>query len=248
MSNIVFSELRSQVQASGSSNVEEIVNYIDTVIAAAATKDTSIQQGEIEHILDFLTSKDAPTRLRKMAYTDALRLSKQWVERMKKKAGGVVETEADTKILKNYRSSGMKWVKLVGEAAFKREGALMSHCVANYFGKENTHIYSLRDSEGTPHCTIEVQGDKLESVNQIKGKGNGPIHPKYIKHVLDILLKKFKLPIRDSELSNLGYILDSEIMGMMDKDGIEYQFALIQGKKYLYKYTALKYPKGYAAP
>jgi hypothetical protein len=57
----------------------------------------------------------------------------------------------------------------------------MSHCVASYYGRD-TVIYSLRDSNNNPHCTIE-------DGNQIKGKGNGSVDPKYIDYVVKFLEK-----------------------------------------------------------
>ena len=57
---------------------------------------------------------------------------------------------------------GFKFVLLKSESAYAREGKIMSHCAASYFGR-NSKIYSLRDENNNPHCTIEED-------NQIKGK------------------------------------------------------------------------------
>lgn len=61
-------------------------------------------------------------------------------------------------------------------------------------GKE---IYSLRDADNMPHCTMERD-------QQIKGKGNGDIHPKYIDYVVRFL-EHMDMKVRDSEMEHLGY-------------------------------------------
>jgi hypothetical protein len=157
--------------------------------------------GEIEHILDFLNSDKAPNRLRKMSYEQAKKGSEQWIKTMNKQARDIVETEEDTEIEIDFED-GMRLVRLVGKEAFQREGKLMSHCVSSYHDKSDIKVYSLRDSKNNPHCTIEVVSSG--SVNQIKGKGNGSIHPNYIKYVMSTL-KHFGTDVRDSEMSNLGY-------------------------------------------
>ena len=157
--------------------------------------------GEIEHIIDFLNSDKAPERLRKMSYTQALKGSEQWVKTMNKQARNIVETEQDTKVEIDFKD-GMRLVKLVGKKAFQREGKLMSHCISSYYTNDNCKIYSLRDSKNNPHCTIEVMN--TGDVNQIKGKGNGSIHPNYIKYVM-ATLQHFGMNVRGSEMTNLGY-------------------------------------------
>lgn len=225
-------ELLNQVQK------EETKNYINTTIAARLRKYPETPQGEIEHILDYLESPNAPLRFLKMSYDEANRQAKLWVERMQKKAGGVVETEEDTKVILRSKRTGMKFVQLIGEAAFKREGALMSHCVASYYGKQGTKVYSLRDANNNPHCTIEVVGDN--QIQQIKGKGNGSIHPNYIKYIIKIL-KYFKLPVRPSELENLGYANYTEdYMKIFDQVYEDYKFITYEGKKYVYKHQNFK--------
>lgn len=158
---------------------------------------------EIEHIIDYLNSDKAPKRLKSMSYAEAKSNTKKWNDSLIKKAGNIVETDQDVKVLKRY-PNGFQFVRLKNKPAFEREGNLMRHCVASYHDKENVKIYSLRDSKNQPHCTIEVtQGDDLR-INQIKGKGNGEIHPEYIKFVLDFL-RIAKMEIRDTEMENLGY-------------------------------------------
>jgi len=228
----MIQELLAQVQK------QETKTYISTTIAAWLRKHPETPQGEVEHVLDYLESAKAPPRFLKMPYTVAKEQSKKWVEQQNKKSGGIVETDEDTKIIMISKKTGMRFVQLIGEAAFKREGLLMSHCVASYYGKSGTKVYSLRDSNNNPHCTIEVTGES--QVQQIKGKGNGSIHPNYIKYVLKIL-KYFKMPVRDSELSNLGYNYYSpEYMAYFDQCYKDYKYITFNNKKYVYAHQVLK--------
>ena len=157
--------------------------------------------GEIEHIIDWMNSTDAHPRCGRMTYDEARRAAVKWVKKLHKKGHHIKELEGDTETvltLGDYRVA-----KLVGEPAFKREGLLMSHCVASYYGRQNVEIYSVRDHLNNPHATIEVTRDQ---VLQIKGKGNGAIHPEYIHIVLKFLEEVTHLPIRGSEMRNLGYV------------------------------------------
>ena len=79
----------------------------------------------------------------------------------------------------------------------------MGHCVSSYFNNSSSNIYSLRDSRNMPHCTLELPEDAT-CFHQCKGKGNGPIHHKYINYILDTMVH-FGIDIRDSEMQNLGY-------------------------------------------
>lgn len=204
----MLQELKNQINMSHLTDNQEVKNevldFISRIVSSSQKKGKIIDQGKLEHIIDaFLAT--GRTKLRKMSYKDAVRLSEEWTASLNKKAANIIETEEDVKVLKRFKS-GMQWVRLVGKAAFEREGKLMSHCVGSYYEKSKEDkfaIYSLRDVNNMPHCTLEVAGK--DSINQIKGKGNGSIHPKYIKYVIDILTKHFKLPVRDSELENLGY-------------------------------------------
>lgn len=162
--------------------------------------------GEIEHILDYLGSGEAPTRLKKMSYSQAKNNAEKWNKAQTKKGKDIDEVPGiDTKVIKRWKD-GFTFVRLVSESSFKREGFMMSHCVASYYGKKDVRIYSLRDANNKPHCTMEiVLSENKEGVQQIKGKGNGHIHPHYITKILRVLTTFFKMPVKESEMENLGY-------------------------------------------
>jgi hypothetical protein len=207
----------------------EVQNWIRTVLAATIKKGTE-NQVEIEHILDFLASDKAPTRLKKMSYAQAKAATDKWNKTLIKKGEHIQESEADIKVLKRF-SDGFKLVELVGENAFKREGYLMRHCAGSYANRTNTKVLSLRDPLNMPHATFELQQDQM---NQIKGKGNGSIHPDYIKKVLAVL-KMFKVDVRSSEMENLGYIEVSDTVGtMLKKEFTGAKFLKIKDSEYFY--------------
>ena len=152
-------------------------------------------QTEIEHILDFLLSESSPQKLKKMSYEEAKKGAEKWTKSLQKK-GELKEKRGAVKTLKKW-SNGYRVVKLKTKESYEREGKLMGHCVASYFGKDD-EIYSLRDEKNFPHATFSRKSQ------QIKGKGNGKLIPKYVKYVVEFL-EFLGMEVRDSEMKNLGY-------------------------------------------
>lgn len=142
---------------------------------AAHLKTNAEDQTEIEHILDYMASDKRPKRISKMSYEQAKSNTDKWNKTLIKKGSAINEAPEDVETIKDF-GDGFKIVRLIGENAYKREGFLMRHCVADYYGRD-VEIYSLRDTNNNPHCTMEKD-------RQIKGKGNGPIHPKYIGYIV----------------------------------------------------------------
>lgn len=212
----------------------EVQSFITTTMKKHLDK---LTQGEAEHIIDYLNSDEAPTRLRRMSIQTAKEKASDWVERMNKKAQGIVETDQDTEVIQVF-ASGNKLVRLVGEAAYQREGLLMSHCVGSYYGKD-VEIYSIRDSKNNPHCTIEITRNSEAKINQVKGKGNGEIHPKYIADVLQALTG-LDMNIRSSEMQYLGYVmLSPEIQKDVDIYFNGAKYITFGGEQYMYKKSKL---------
>lgn len=219
----------------------EVIEFINNQIQARIKKGKSVSQGEAEHIIDYLRSEQAPKKLRKASYKDMKRKAEEWLESQKKKGAGVVETEEDVKIIRVF-DNGYRFVQLVSKAAFQREGNLMGHCVGSYHGRDGCEIYSLRDNENVPHCTLELLRSN-GSINQLKGKGNGPIHPKYISYVID-MCKELGMEIRESELKYLGYSQLSDIMwSIIDRTMKPAKELSFNGKRYLFKHSQLKLRK-----
>lgn len=185
-------------------------------------------QGEIEHILDYLVSDAAPSRLRSMSYEQAKRGAEKWVAALTKKGNDICETEQDVEVVTECACGNLRWVKLLSKRAYLREGRLMRHCVGSYYGKP-VSIYSLRDRQNQPHCTIEVD----EGVQQVKGRGNGSIHPKYVSAVLEFV-QQFGT-IRSSELRYMGYIeLPDVAWELIERRYTNIPTITYGGKRYLY--------------
>ncbi len=186
--------------ATGLGASAEVVEWCKTVLAAQVKKHGAAVE-EREHIIDYLISDSAPDRLRRMSYEQAKTAAQKWSEASQKKGRGIVETDEDIELFKDL-GDGTKIVKLLTKKAYEREGAMMRHCLGNY-APGSTTIYSLRDKNNEPHVTFEITkyGD---TVQQVKGKGNGLIHPRYIDPTL-IFLKSMGVEVRSSEMKNLGY-------------------------------------------
>ncbi len=151
--------------------------------------------GEFEHIIDYLIHKDFDD-LSWAGYDLLVEKSKKWTRLLNQNVLVIDEEYGkDIEVVYDFED-GYKFVKLVSQNAYTREGNMMSHCVGSYYGRD-VEIFSLRDSFNKPHCTIEK--DK-----QIKGKGNGIITDKYIDYIVSFL-EYTGMKVRDSEMKNLGY-------------------------------------------
>jgi hypothetical protein len=211
---------------------EEVMTWIKQTVGAAIKKNKQLDLAEMEHVLDYLVSDKAPNRLLKMSITQAKESAKKWSKTNQKKGANLVDTDKDISVLHEY-SDGTKIVKLLTESAYKREGFLMSHCLGGYSVKSDTEIYSYRDSKNMPHATLEVK--KTDGViNQIKGKGNGYIHPKYIQPIMDFLISIGQRP-RPSEMENLGYYhIDPSVLDLIKKvKGANITLTNLYGENYV---------------
>ncbi len=179
---------------------DEILQWLESA-AKRALKEDLVDIYALEHIIDWLNSNDAPSRLRKLSVKDAIRKSTQWTEANKKRGNSLKDKEDDLEVF--MKVDGFVIVKLLTKNAFLREGTLMSHCLGGYNPKGGVDIFSLRDNKNNPHATFEVRTEDKEVV-QIKGKGNGSIHPRYINAILKFL-EKLGMDIRKEDMTNLGY-------------------------------------------
>lgn len=196
----MLENLEKYAQAINASN--EVLEWLRAA-GKNALKKQKISDSEVEHILDFLVSSAAPTRLQKMSVEDAKRKAHEWSEANKKNGRDLIDTLDDIEVIHQFNDS-TSIVKLKTKKAFQREGFLMNHCAGGYNpDSADCLIYSYRDANNLPHATFEVRKNNNEIV-QIKGKGNGPIHPKYIHPILEFL-KVIGLEIRPNDMINLGY-------------------------------------------
>ena len=183
----------------------DVLKWIETTLTAYL-KDNAEDQTEIEHILDYMASDKRPKRIGRMSYDQAKSNTDKWNKALIKKGAKIEEMPEDTEVIKDF-GDGFKIVRLVGENAYKREGFLMRHCVSSYYGG-NAEIYSLRDKDNMPHATMEKD-------QQIKGKGNGSINPKYVGYIV-AFLEEVGMNVGDSEMRNLGYVNIEKIIKKID--------------------------------
>lgn len=217
--------------ANGMGASDEVISWINLVLPAYFRKHNGIAKYNFEHIIDFLVSSSAPKRLLKMSIKQAHESAEKWSKANQKKGSNIVDGPSDIKLIHEYKD-GSCIVKLISQNAYKREGFLMSHCLGGYSVKNDIDIYSYRDKKNMPHATFEVRKRGGE-ITQIKGKGNGPIHPKYIMPILDFLESIGKKP-RPSEMINLGYYYIDKahydfVMSLADA---KKQIAVIHGEMY----------------
>jgi hypothetical protein len=147
-------------------------------------------QEPMQGVMDYLSQNYTPEQLSKVSVPDAWRGSAAWHEALAKKKAQMMEDPwLATTVHKEY-PSGYKWVKFDPEhpalakaegekegastemmkAALEGEGNQMGHCVGGYCDDVmggQSHIYSLRDPQGQPHVTVEVNPGRRRAVNQI---------------------------------------------------------------------------------
>lgn len=179
-------------------------------------------KNELEHIIDYLNSSRAPKRILQLSYQDAHRLSQEWIVWLNKKSS-TYEDENDIEVMCDL-SDGYKLVSLITKQAYKREGKLMEHCVANH--SIDTMVYSVRTPENIPVCTIEIgkydnnydmfsdDYNESESESEIKyhiadmkgfdNKEVGEEHTNYCLLSLQFLIEKYS--IENENIKYLEYI------------------------------------------
>lgn len=178
--------------------IDEWLNmHVETYI-----KTKTLTRNQLSHVIDYFKSTDSPRRIIRVGVDEAIRQSEAWTIKLNKKYKEFKTNEGDDVSLHKTYDNGYFWVKLEKSPAYDREGALMGHCVASYASHKRSIIYSLRDAQNMPHCTLEVTLPEQE-INQIKGKKNESIVEKYHPYVIDFI-KTSKLKFSTYDLSNLN--------------------------------------------
>ncbi len=149
-------------------------------------------------------------------FEKALASAKHWHENMavelskRNKARDLLE-----KSLKGVQhvmdlQDGLSVYKLTTEEALDFESEYMGHCVGKGAYDQGVkdgkiQIYSIRDENGEPHATFEVQND---TVYQCKGKANKRPIKKYIPAIQEFVKRK-NLEI-DGDAGNMGFLKINE--------------------------------------
>lgn len=151
-------------------------------------QEVELKKDVVDHIVDWMESKDAERhrkRLLRMSVPDAYRLSILWTRKLHKKSKKLKKKNQELETVETVLEfdDGYFFVKLKDEISYLEEGEKMGHCVGGYYGRD-CEIYSLRDKDNNPHCTIEVRNRECY---QIKGRANGDVVEKYHHHVKNFL-------------------------------------------------------------
>lgn len=186
---------------------------------------------DIENMVHWLEQYDRPELIKNFSVDKVLNSSKKWMVKLTQSGEQVTESLEDIEVVVEL-SDGYKLVKLIGEKSYRFEGNRMQHCVASYYGKSSS-VYSLRDSKGLPHCTIEIGEGR---VRQIKGKQNRFVVSKYVPYVIEGL-SALNLNLEDShaDMSNLGLlkICKEEVDTLSKIAGEDIPFTIINGTRYI---------------
>jgi len=169
------------------------IDFVNNHLKKHLSENTE-NQDEIEKILDYLYSEKP--NISKIGYKTILEKTEKWHKKLQSVKTKDTEIEwTDYDVTLDFKD-GFRFIQLKSQECYQREGKLMSHCVASYYGR-NVKIYSLRDSKNLPHCTIE-------DGQQVKGKWNGSIDPKYVEYVVKFL-EHLGMTVGENEMKNLGY-------------------------------------------
>ena len=182
-------------------------SYVDkTVIAIkeSAQKDkTKLPKVRLDYLK---TSNEYDT------FEKTLSAAEKWHERMAELSAKKAKTEkmykeslVGTKFIMDL-PNGMKAYQLITPEALDFESEYMGHCVGQGSYDEGVSdgsikIYSIRDSNGEPHATLEVRG---QDVYQCKGKGNKTPVQRYIPAVQGFVARQ-NLEIKH-DMKNIGLI------------------------------------------
>lgn len=117
-----------------------------------------------------------------------------------------VSIEAREERLVATLTNGMTVVEMLTAAALDRESAIMQHCVGNgsydpHLGGGSKAFYSIRDANGKPHVTLEVNLHN-RSISQTRGKQNTVPTEKYMAAVMETVIAT-RLQIED-----VNFVLD----------------------------------------
>jgi hypothetical protein len=185
---------------------------------------------QAEHVIDWIDSERPDRSLSGMAAKDALRLAEAWTKALVARGDNIIETEEDLEILFTT-SSGSRLVKLLTKNALMREGRQMNHCVGSM---EPGDIYSIRNKANKAIATLTWTKDDDGRIEQLQGKGNGPIHPKYIKDTLEVL-QFIGVELNSRWMEKLGYVqLASEVWHEIDTNWTKVKETTVGGTRYFW--------------
>lgn len=189
---------------------EEVKKWIDSNYKNYLKKNPPLENQIYDHLLDWLNSPEAESylkRLDRVSVKTAIELSNRWTELINKRNEKKLKEKTDLSNLDViYKfNDGYFIARLRDEQSYLREGVLMGHCVGSYYGTKYNEIYSLRDKNNNPHCTIEFDTEE-KKICQIKGKANLEVVKKYHKYVAEFLNQLDFNKIYSYDIKNISSI------------------------------------------
>ncbi|MCZ7861071.1 PcfJ domain-containing protein [Agrobacterium salinitolerans] len=158
---------------------------------------------------DWLTNIDdqgRPKKLMKFGSIDAIVKEADKAMRLDIERASRVSIASGEERLVVTLTNGMTVVEMLTETALDRESSIMQHCVGNggydaHLGGGERAFYSIRDANGKPHVTLEVNLHN-RSVVQTRGKQNTTPADKYMSAVKEAVVAT-RLQIED-----VNFVLD----------------------------------------
>jgi hypothetical protein len=166
----------------------------------------TILEHQLTTIEQWLRSPDAARhrkRLSRLSIPDALKLSQKWES---KQLFCKIPQLNDTgsSLIKKY-PDGFSWVKLNTDESFYYEGHLMRHCIYDHRKRTDCLIFSLRNPNNYPICTVELS--RNGTINQFKGKYNHPVDESYHPYLIDFFIENpiMKINKTSEDILYVGY-------------------------------------------
>ena len=178
----------------------------------------------LRHLFDYFLTHFSHKENWLMPVEDSVRVADEWVTQlnMKKRSD-----QGQTELMFSHQLSGLEVYLLQDKIAYAYEGYHMNHCVASYWGRNSSRIYSVRsakwDTESmgniVPVATFEISdtGVLVQSRGQANTLVSGP--------ALDCI---------SSAIHSMGFkqhetVASTRRIVFGDSDGTRYPTGIIQG-------------------
>jgi hypothetical protein len=200
-------------------NGETVYRFVPSHQAQEELKQLEL---DLNVVMDYLASDMSPRNLTRLSVPDAIEKANQWASSVRKEVEAQAPVEG-TIVVMEFPNS-FKWRQIRTAEALEIEGKVLdlacAHTYADRIENRSYQLYSLRDPQNRPRGVILMRGG---SVEEIKGRGNGPVRRTYYQYFYDFL-NDFPggLPNPLKELHNInGVIRDGVVVGKNDESFFE---------------------------
>lgn len=159
-------------------------------------------------LTDWLTSLPVehpkmPGKMWKVTFQQALEMQAKWHHAMEARRTRITAQHGKFKgdahavealCVADGLSKGWRWVRVTTPEGMDYEGDAMGHCVGRGTYDDKT-IFSLRDPDGLPHCTVEWDaGNRV--VHQVQGRANKAVVERYHEAVRSFVSGLYPLDVK----------------------------------------------------